>query len=291
MRENPINATRFPDQRLLPETDLRGCQLVMLRLLRIFDATCLELGLKYWLDSGTLLGAVRHGGFIPWDDDVDVAMPLEDYRRFLREAPAILPFDTFLQDKASDPDYDLPFAKLVDRYSAIEPLDGTRSACMNGIFIDIQPMDSFTDRERDHRKLLYALKGDFGAEDGRRSLSRHLKRLGLKVFRVACRAPGFDRAIESALGRGEKRWMAYDLSFQRWWPSFHELDTVYPLGGIAFEGFEFPAPANVDAYLQAQFGDYMTPPPVEERRPVHSGGIHLTGPNLHKQGLPWTERP
>ncbi|PKL07275.1 MAG: hypothetical protein CVV53_00395 [Spirochaetae bacterium HGW-Spirochaetae-9] len=291
MRTKPIDATRFPDQRLLPESDLRGCQLVMLRLLRIFDATCRELGLKYWLDSGTLLGAVRHGGFIPWDDDVDIAMPLEDYRRFLKEAPDILPFDTFLQDKASDPDYDLPFAKLIDRYSRLDEPGGKKKACMDGIFIDIQPMDRFTDRQRGHRKLLYVLEGDFGAEDGRRSWPRRLKRFAMKAFRALCRSFSLDRAIRRALEKGEKRWIAYDLSFQRWWPSFHAPEAVYPLGGIAFEGFEFPAPADVDAYLRAQFGDYMSLPPPDQRRPVHSGGIHLTGPNLHTQGLPWTEKP
>jgi len=280
----------FPDLRLTANSDLRGCQLVMLRLLRIFDATCEKLGLKYWLDSGTLLGAERHGGFIPWDDDVDVAMPIEDYQCFLREAPAILPFDTFLQHKESDPDYDLPFAKLVDRYSRLDEPGGRKRACMNGIFIDIQPMDRFTERERKHRKILYGLVGDFGAEGESRSLQRRLKRSGMKVFRWLCRNSGLEIAIQRMVGKGEKRWIAYDLSFQRWWPSFHALDVVYPLGHIDFEGFEFPAPAKVSAYLRAQFGDYMELPPPEERRPVHSGGIYLTGPNLHKQGLPWPGR-
>jgi lipopolysaccharide cholinephosphotransferase len=286
-----IASEEIPDNRFDAQTDLQGCQLVMLRVLRIFDATCRELGLKYWLDSGTLLGALRHGGFIPWDDDLDVAMMLEDYQKFLAQAPALLPADLFLQHRGSDPDYDLPFAKLMDRYSLLDPPDGAKSACMSGIFIDIQPMDTFTCRQRKHRKLLYALKGDYGSPDPTRSLPRRIKRALLGLFRAGSRVLGLDKALFLALAKGEGRWVAYDLSFQRWWPSFHEVDTVFPLGDIYFEGFEFPAPAKVDTYLRAQFGDYRELPPPEQRRPVHSGGgIHLTGPNLHKEGLPWPGR-
>lgn len=61
---------------------LRKAQLIMLDMLVEFDAICQKHNLKYWLDSGTLLGAVRHKGFIPWDDDIDLSMPVEDYRRF-----------------------------------------------------------------------------------------------------------------------------------------------------------------------------------------------------------------
>jgi lipopolysaccharide cholinephosphotransferase len=72
----------LPDNRLDGGTPLRQAQLVMLRLLKAFHSICEENGLRYWLDAGTLLGAVRHGGFIPWDDDVDVLMPRDDYLRF-----------------------------------------------------------------------------------------------------------------------------------------------------------------------------------------------------------------
>jgi lipopolysaccharide cholinephosphotransferase len=285
-----MNFPNFIDHRLDAEDALRGCQYVMLRLLRIFDAICNEIGCKYWLDSGTLLGAVRHGGFIPWDDDLDVAMLADDYCKFLSHAPKLLPRDIFLQQKKSDTHYDLPFAKLMDRYSLLDSPKSSQSRCMNGIFIDIQPMDIFTDRQRRQRKLLYLIRGDFGAEEQQRSMSRRLKRRFLKILRSSLRTLQFDQAVENYLKMGEKQWVAYDLSFQRWWPSFHELDTIFPLGDVSFESFSFPAPAKVDTYLRAQFGNYWDLPPPEQRRPVHSGGIHLTGPNLHKEGLPWPGR-
>ena len=85
----------IPDERLKGDTVLRQAQLVMLRILRVFDAICTKHSLTYWLDAGTLLGAARHGGFIPWDDDIDVMMPLSDYEKFCTLAEKELPFDMF----------------------------------------------------------------------------------------------------------------------------------------------------------------------------------------------------
>ncbi|HNV35512.1 MAG TPA: LicD family protein [Rectinema sp.] len=280
-----------PDNRLSAPDPLRGCQLVMLRLLRIFDAICKELGLCYWLDSGTLLGAVRHRGFIPWDDDLDVAMVDHDYQEFLHKAPFYLPADVFLQHRESDPHYDLPFAKLVDRYSLLDSPDGKKDGALSGIFIDIQPMSFFTYRQKAARKVLYVLHGDYGKPDASRGVQRNVKRAILATFRTIALITSLDHALDSFCAYGAPKWLAYDLSFQRWWPIFHSIDSVFPLQTIQFEGYTFSVPHEIDVYLRAQFGDYMTLPPLEERRPVHSGGIHLTGPNPHPLGLNWKDHP
>ena len=86
----------FPDERLKKGTDLQRAQRVMLRILKVFDAICSKHALTYWLDAGTLLGAARHGGFIPWDDDVDVVMPVEDYKKFCNIFEKELPYDMFV---------------------------------------------------------------------------------------------------------------------------------------------------------------------------------------------------
>ena len=72
------------------DRDLRKLQLLELRILKEIDRVCRELGITYFLDSGSVLGALRHGGFIPWDDDIDLGMPRADYDRFVAEAPALL---------------------------------------------------------------------------------------------------------------------------------------------------------------------------------------------------------
>ena len=88
--------------------NLRVCQLKQLDILEEIDRLCRRHSISYWLDGGTLLGAVRHGGFIPWDDDIDIAMRREDMERFAAEAAGELPPDLFLQTRATAPEVELP---------------------------------------------------------------------------------------------------------------------------------------------------------------------------------------
>ncbi len=97
---------------------------------------CEKHGLTYWLDGGTLLGAVRHKGFIPWDDDIDIGLMREDYDVLLPLLEKELPPELGVQSRKSDKKYKLPFVKVRDRYSKIED-----NFEFNGIFIDIFPFD------------------------------------------------------------------------------------------------------------------------------------------------------
>ena len=109
----------FPDEREKGETTVRQCQLVLIRMLRIFDHICRVQGICYWITAGTLIGALRHQGMIPWDCDIDVAMTEEDYRAFAKVSDE-LPPDMFYQTAETDPAYPrgTPIAaKLRDRYS------------------------------------------------------------------------------------------------------------------------------------------------------------------------------
>ena len=101
----------FIDNRQCGDTVLRQSQLVMLRILKTVDSICKENNISYWLDSGTLLGAARHGGFIPWDDDIDIMMLREDYELFKEIAKKELPEDMFLQNQDTDIYYDMPWMK------------------------------------------------------------------------------------------------------------------------------------------------------------------------------------
>ena len=94
------------------KTQLRACQLKQLSILEVIDGICQKHHIDYWLDGGSLLGAVRHGGFIPWDDDIDIGMTLEGLQKFIQVAPAELPDHLFLQTPESDPTSKEPITKI-----------------------------------------------------------------------------------------------------------------------------------------------------------------------------------
>lgn len=137
--------THFPDLRETGETSLRQCQLVMIRMLKIFDFLCRRHDIPYWISDGTLLGAVRHQGFIPWDGDVDVSMLRADFARFVAEAAQELPADIFLQTPETDPfDTQRSQYKLRDRYSsyvAYERAYGGATPMHSGLMVDIWRYD------------------------------------------------------------------------------------------------------------------------------------------------------
>ena len=103
---------RCPDIRHMANTSIRQSQLVLTRMLRIFDLIATKHNIRYWLSYGTLLGAARHKGFVPWDHDVDIEMPLQDYIKFYQVGSQELPNDIFFQNSGTDPN--LVFAKPED---------------------------------------------------------------------------------------------------------------------------------------------------------------------------------
>lgn len=95
--------------------DIRPLQLRIKKILLALDSVCKEHNLRYYLWAGTMLGAVRHGGFIPWDDDLDIAMPRKDYDLLMRNARDWMPQPYEIVSHETDPDhYPLPFAKIQD---------------------------------------------------------------------------------------------------------------------------------------------------------------------------------
>ena len=132
-------AEMFPDRREEGETTLRQCQLVMIRMLKILDHICSSENIAYWMTAGTLIGALRHGGMIPWDSDIDVAMTEEDYARFVAVAER-LPDDIFFQNQDTDPHYrhDI-MAKLRDRHSSYFEWQwkNPKDRAQNGLQVDL----------------------------------------------------------------------------------------------------------------------------------------------------------
>ena len=248
-------------------SNLRQYQLHLLAMLKEFDLICRELGLRYWLSCGTLLGAVRHGGFIPWDDDIDVEMPIDDYNKLIKHYKGTRRF--IIQTHKNDSMYHIPFAKFRDMDIIINPFDGMdREFKYRGIFIDIFPVEYIN-----HEAAVLSFNFfRFPNRIARSSIARAFrvpivwltKQLGFFVVN-SCRfltSKGILKGNEYAIG--------YGIDGFRWSES---KEDIFPLSTIEFEGFKFMAPGNTNAYLTSFYGDYMSLPnldKVEEMRHIHN---------------------
>lgn len=269
------------DNRGLGTTPLRQAQLVMLRLLRITDAICKRHGLRYWLCSGTLLGAVRHGGFIPWDDDIDIGMPREDYERFVQIAERELPDSVVMQlrDQETYLRFNVNPCKIRDRFSRIVEPGEPELNPEKGLFLDVFPFDSYSRRgslrffyER-MIKHFFIVMGKFKDSMAYRDLSMtrsllsKFHRLWLIMFRLSL---GWTLVeVKRSRKYCEQRpfvGFGFDVPFKACYPD----EVVYPLKEIEFEGYRFMCPNNIHVFLSTSFGpNYMTPPPVCKRK-VHA---------------------
>lgn len=247
---------------------LRQSQLVMLEILHVIDAICEKHGIGYWLDAGTLLGAVRHKGFIPWDDDLDICMLRKDYERFLHIASHELPEDLFLQTKATDPTIKWKWAKIRDNFSTFIQLSekDSRIKYHQGIFIDIFPYDLV---KKDIKKYKLLLNRKFQASHN--PLYKNISLLLNSMAILPVKAIGYNRLKKILLNRAQKgdlKFVTTGIDISLGYHTF-SLDTIFPLKKIEFENYHFFAPANTDRYLTQMFGDYMKIPPVEKRK-IHA---------------------
>ncbi len=254
---------------IAPEV-LRKAQLIMLDMLVEFDAICKRHRLRYWLDSGTLLGAVRHAGFIPWDDDIDLAMPVEDYLKFIQIAQGELSSAIFLQNRQTDGAFKLDYCKLRSNRARIVEFHekGRQLDYHQGVFVDIFPMLTLE-----------------ASEENRRFYEETLEAIR-EVSAITLHTPnGSDEPIRRAELVGSLRerhqgWEGNELKviYGGEMPdvaAWFDMGAVFPLGDIEFEGHAFPAPNDPSHYLDAIYRfDYRQLPP-EDKRVIHAHRIDL----------------
>ena len=127
--------------KVLSKKEFRQMQLMQLDMLKELDRVCRKHNIKYTIFAGTLLGAVRHKGYIPWDDDADVGMLREEYEKFKKVAHELDPEICYFQDHETDPYYRWGYAKLRRTNTKFVRVGQEHIKCKTGIFIDIFPMD------------------------------------------------------------------------------------------------------------------------------------------------------
>lgn len=250
---------------------LRKAQLVMLDMLIEFDAICKKHQLQYWLDSGTLLGAVRHQGFIPWDDDIDLSMPVEDYNKFLNIAKSELSSEIFLQTSHTDKQFKFDYIKLrSNKARIIEFHERDKDIKYHqGVFVDIFPMLTIENTEANKEQYDSTLKEIRDVS----SVSLHtpngkddpVKRATL-VASLKQKHHGWQNDTSKVIYGGEMPDVA----------AWFDIEEVFPLTAMKFEGHSFPAPNNPSHYLDAIYHfDYRQLPP-KDKRITHAHSIDFT---------------
>jgi len=247
-------------------SELRILQLKMLDILRIVADICDRHGLNYWLSGGTLLGAIVHDGFIPWDDDIDIEMPRPDYKKLLKILPAELPSHLYLQTPR-ERGYPVLLSKVRDRKSIVYMKEEDTSRYkVKGFFIDIAPV------ERSYMWMKKLLDNLYG-----RSF-RRIKRgkpfhsstyfleysISLFLYPVSIVMMCLARIICSITKPGTF-FYSYGINATH----AQKGEDLLPASKIQFEGFNFCAPHHPEKYLYAQYKcDYTNIPP-ESGRPQH----------------------
>ena len=252
MQDKPTFNQEELRARFNPEgSPLRRQQMVMLEMVKVLDSICKKHNIPYFLYGGTLLGAIRHNGFIPWDDDLDVAILRNDYKRLLKVLPVELPGHLALQTNDTDKNYFFFVGKLRDRRSFLDEGGFDSVFKERGIFIDIFPLDKLLPWTQKLR--VQSLAYNFFRK-GHASDSAMMKIRALTWF---------NRHVSFPLLRGISRLSGTKALMCDYGIPFHNiynLQDVFPLTTHDFEGVQLPVPGNSHNMLQTMFGDYMQLP-------------------------------
>ena len=261
----------------------RGVQLKELVILRAFKRVCEKNNLTYFLCGGTLLGAVRHKGFIPWDDDIDVCMPYADYRAFLKIAQDELGKDFFVQNSETEDYFPSPFTKI--RLNKSTFLDSAYSKwhINHGIWIDIFPVISISRESQNRIQRILKICKVMQMDDLLNSnpevfeklySAKTIKRLAVfyRIVPLKLRKQIHKTLLRQVCCNSNKAYCSELIGSQFiLWPK----DVFGKATTIEFEGELFSAPLEYDTYLRIHYGDYMQLPPENQRVGLHADIIDL----------------
>lgn len=276
---------------------LKRLQELELGILSDFIQLCDENEIDYFGVGGTAIGVVRHGGFIPWDDDIDVGLTRENYDKFLKAAAAYKPEKYRVVNAMTEPNYPLPTTRWVLRGTKFKEECFKDLDCELGIFLDIYCFDRIADDENKMRRqgwtawfwgklLILRSIGDpvlymDGWKAGLVRFACKVAHFGLKVFRVSPRF--LYRQAEKAARRYEHEKTERVAYFFDPTPftSIMRLEHVEPTKLMKYEGMDMRFPGKVEKYLEVRYGDYMTLPP-EDKRHNHPPHDFSFGPYAEK---------
>ena len=265
-----------------PETDLRKVQKLLTLILAELDRVCRQIGVSYAVYGGTAIGAIRHGGFIPWDDDIDVMMTRADYERFLAEAPALLDERFRLDNTRTRDDFCFMFTKMVMPGTLLIPEADKNATYRMPFFLDILPLDEIPADDKAFQEMsraswlwgrLLFLQGTarphlINTPAWKKALifsATTLAHLGLKAVRAtpASLQARWERAVRRYEGTGTGVYADFTMRDPQNWIVREE--EFFPTRDVPFEDITVMIQNEYDALLRRGYGDYMQLPPPEQR--------------------------
>lgn len=245
-------------------------------ILKVIDSICRKYRLRYFAIGGTALGAMRHEGFIPWDDDIDIGMPRKDYERLLKILPDELPDGYHIQNFFTEPNTPFYFTKIRKDNTLFVEYYLKDYDIHHGIFVDIFPFDNVPRNPKIRNvhfyvsRVLYQL---FLAKSLKTVCSSRLKQKNTKKIIIR-------KTLHYLMAPIPKAWLFHALD--RWVQLFNhkkadeishimrrrlraKLSELYPLTRLKFEDMKIAVPHDCDAYLRDQFGDWEKLPPEDKR--------------------------
>ena len=249
------------------KSEINELQKIQLSMLKDFDAVCQKHRISYQLFSGTALGAVRHKGFIPWDDDIDVVMLREDYERFFDSASKELDSNKYYVQREFSEHWPMFFSKLrLNGTTYIEKYHSHDARIHQGIYIDIFPCDNLSDNRLMQKlqyiaskiviaKSLYA-RGYETNSTVKKCFMQFCRILPTEPFKRLCirRNDSSSLKVHTFFGGGKK--FERSIYLREWFEQSVKM---------RFEDSEFPVSAHYDEMLRVMYGDYMIMPTLEQR--------------------------
>ena len=271
------------EEKTVYKNELRRIQLCELELIHLFVEICEKEHLMYYMIGGTMLGAIRHKGYIPWDDDADFGMPRPDYETFIRVAGKYMP-DEMKVSMIGDDEWekgDKPYQLRLINMQAKFKRNGSQNSFTTNAWIDIFPMDGMPNQpilnRIFHTKILFLIKlYNLSRFDTYVKLSNKHRPLWIQAGVWLCSHVPLQRFFSV-----EKQWRVLDKALKK--QSYDNSDYMFNAIGAVyyrerfkktsfgkenfyqFEDLLLRGPEAYDAYLTQIYGDYMTPPPESER--------------------------
>lgn len=252
--------------------DLQNCEL---DILKQFINVCDKLNVNYFVIGGTLIGAVRHKGFIPWDDDIDVCMLREDYEKFLREGQKYLDDKYFIQTYKTDNEYPNNFAKIRNSETTFIESSIKHLNINHGVYIDIFPLDNLYKYNKFKSKLIsYSLLYDFFKQSNNR-LKRIFNKIAKFIYGNQDKIKLCEK-LDSIYTKCNNKNIDILTNYCGAWgikKESHKKSDFDDYIMLQFEDIQVKAPIGYDRVLKDTYGDYMKLPPKEKQVAHHFSDV------------------